>query len=120
MAQLQLVALKVAAAISATDTGSAVDIKDFTGNGYISLISSATGGAGQTSTVKIQDSDDGSTGWADTGVSFTAVDNTAASVQDQYLPLDQFRRYVRVVNTLAGSTPTVAYSVVLRGIKHQK
>jgi hypothetical protein len=120
MAQQQLIALKVAAAISATDTGAAVDVRSYTGNGYISLISSATGGAGQTSTVKIQDSDDGSTGWADTGVVFTAVDNTAASVQDQYVSLDGFRRYVRAVNTLAGSSPTVTYAVTMRGIQHQK
>lgn len=120
MRPISTASLRIPAAITATDNGPAVDVSKFTGNGHIVLNSSATGGAGQTSTVKIQHSDDGSTGWTDSGVSFDPVTNAAASFQSLYVSLDQFKKYVRVVNTLAGSTPTVTASVVLIGDQEQK
>lgn len=120
MRPISSLSLRNPAAISATDTGPAVDVSKFTGNGYIILTSSATGGAGQTSDVKLQHSDDGSTNWADTGVSFAQVTNAAASFQPLYVSLDQFKKYVRVVNTLAGSSPTVTASVVVVGDQEQK
>ena len=118
METASVVSLRNAAAISATDTGAGVKLPSLTGNGYIVLNSSATGGADNTSNVKLQHSDDGATGWADTGVAFAAVTNAAASLQALYVSLDQFKRYVRVVNTLAGTTPTVAYAVSLVGKPH--
>ncbi|CAG2144443.1 hypothetical protein LMG31506_03006 [Cupriavidus yeoncheonensis] len=119
MRPTNLIALSVAAALSATNNGVAVDVSGFTGNGYVVLNSSATGGAGQTSDVKLQHSDDGVSGWADTGVAFDQVTNAAASYQAKYVSLDQFKKYVRVVNTLGGSTPTVTASVSLVGDKDQ-
>lgn len=113
-------ALRAAATISATENGAAVDVSDFTGNGHLLLNSSATGGAGQTADFKIQHSDDGTNNWADAGVAFTQVTNAAASYQDLFVSLDQFKKFIRVVATLAGSTPTVTYGLSVVGLKMQK
>lgn len=110
-----MIALRVAAALTATDNGPAVDVSKFTGNGYAVLNSSPTGAADNTSNVKLQHSDDGATNWTDTGVAFAQVTNAATSFQALFVPLDQFKKYVRVVNTLAGTTPTVTASVSMVG-----
>jgi O-glycosyl hydrolase len=115
MRPTSIISLRAAAALSATDNGAAVDVSKFTGNGYVVLNSSATGAADNTSNVKIQHSDDGATGWADTGVAFAQVTNVAASFQSLFVSLDQFKKYVRVVNTLAGTTPTVTAAVSMVG-----
>ena len=120
MRPTSMIALRASAALTATDNGAAVDVSKFTGNGYVVLNSSATGGAGQTSDVKIQHSDDGATNWTDTGVAFAQVTNAAASFQALYVPLDQFKKFVRVVNTLAGTTPTVTAGVTMIGDQDQK
>ena len=114
------ISLRAAATITASENGVGVMLPDFTGNGYLMLNSSALNTAGNTSNVKLQHSNDnGATdAWADTGVVFGQVDNTGASFQSQYLSLDQFKRYVRVVNTLAGTTPSVTYSVGMIGKTH--
>ncbi|WP_441253609.1 hypothetical protein [Bradyrhizobium sp. 613_E4_N2_2] len=117
MQPLTILSLRAAAAITANDNGAAVDVSAYTGNGYLVLNSSATGGAGQTSTVKLQHSDDGSTGWTDTDVTFDAVTNAAASHQVQLVSFDQFKKFVRVVNTLAGTSPTVTAAVEAVGVK---
>lgn len=117
MRPLTILSLRAAAAITATDNGPAVNVADFTGNGYLVLNSSATGGAGQTSDVKVQHSDDGATNWTDTGVAFSQVTNAAASHQVLFVPFDQFKKFVRVVNTLGGATPTVTAAVEAVGIK---
>lgn len=117
MRPTHMISLRNAAAISATDNGAGVDVSAFTGNGYVVLNSSATGGADNTSNVKLQHSNDnGATDpWADTGVAFAQVTNAAASFQALLVSLDQFKKYVRVVNTLAGTTPTVTASVSMVG-----
>jgi hypothetical protein len=119
MRPVSILTLRAAAAITATDTGAAVDVSKFTGNGYVLLNSSAAGAAGNTSDVKLQHSDDGSTNWTDSGIVFAQVTNAAASHQAQYISLDQFKKFVRVVNTLAGTTPTVTAGVEMIGEQHQ-
>lgn len=103
------------AAVTATATGAAVDISSFTGNGFAVLNSTAMGGtATPTSNVKLQHSDDGSTNWTDSGFAFDQVD-AAASYQAKYISLDQFKKFVRAVNTVTGTTPTQTYSVEMVG-----
>jgi hypothetical protein len=120
MAQQKFVCLQPAVALTASNNGAGVDVSAFEGNGYVTLNSSATGGAGMTSDVKLQHSaDNGSTdAWTDTGVTFSQVTSAGASFQSQFLPLDQFKKYVRVVNTLGGTTPTVTFGVQMSGVQH--
>lgn len=113
MRNLKVIYLATSAALTATGNGSAVDVRAYSGEARLALSASATGGAGQTYSGKIQDSADGSTGWADTGVGFTQVTNSAASNEVIGVNVDRFRRFIRVVDTLAGTTPTVTRSVAL-------
>jgi hypothetical protein len=117
MNKVSATVLSVAAAISATTTGSAVDISDYTGNGLLILDSSATDGAGETSDVKITHCDTSNGTFVDSGFAFDQVTNAAASFQQKFVSLDQFKKYVKVVNTLAGTSPTVTYSVQVIGEK---
>lgn len=114
-AQLKgVVAVSVAGAavVTANGNGSAVDLKSYDGDIKLILSASATGGAGQTLDVKIQHSNDGTT-WADSGTAFATVTNAAASYQVINATAEKFHRYIRAVDTVGGSTPTVARSVVL-------
>jgi hypothetical protein len=120
MDNVNILCLRAAATVTATDTGTGVSMEGVEGDGHIILNSSATNTAGNTSTVKLQHSNDnGATDpWTDTGVAFNQVTNAAASFQTQFISLDQFKQYVRVVNTLAGTSPSVTYGVEVIGTKH--
>lgn len=109
---IQTSILAPAATVTATGNGSSFDLLNFDGHCQIVLTASATGGAGQTLDVKIQHSANG-TDWTDSGIAFAQVTNAAASVQTLYATIEQFHRYIRVVDTMAGTTPTVARAVVM-------
>lgn len=96
-------------------TTNIADLKDFDGDIQIILDSGAAAASG-TMTGKIQDSADGSTGWADvTGGGFTAVAQ-AASKQVLTVNRDAIKRYIRYVGTIAASG-TTTYSVNGYGLK---
>lgn len=116
-----LVALSLApaAALTATENGTGVDVTTFTGGVKFILNSSATGGAGQTADFKIQHSDQAATGFTDTGIAFTQVTNAAASHQERNWNVDGLKKFVRVVSTLGGTSPTVTRSVSMIGQKAQ-
>lgn len=118
MNNIQTQAVRPSATVTATETGTAaVDIRDFHGICKLVLDSSAMGSAGN-SVVKLQDSADGSTGWADvTGAAFGAVTAAGVSHQEITLNADKLRRYARVVNTITGGATTQAYGVQLVGKK---
>ena len=109
-------ALAAAVALTASANAQAVDISKFGGLAAITLNSSATGGAGQTYNAKLQHSEDGVSGWTDiTGGAFDQVTNAGPSFQRLLLNLDQLKKFVRVVDTLAGTSPTVVRAVGLTG-----
>jgi len=116
--KLQHFPLHPVATETATFTGATTniaDLKDFDGDIQIILDSGAAASSG-TMTGKIQDSADGSTGWADvTGGGFTAV---AQAVSKQVLTInrDGIKRYIRFVGTIAASG-TTTYSVNGYGLK---
>lgn len=102
-------------ALTATGNGAAVDVGDYHGLCLIHLNAGA-GNAG-TTTTKIQDSADGTNDWQDvTGAAFTAV-ATTASAQTLKLNADKLRKFVRVVDTLAGGANAISRSVTLVGSK---
>lgn len=116
--KLQHFPLHPVATETATFTGATTniaDLKDFDGDIQLILDSGAAASSG-TMTGKIQDSADGSTGWADvTGGGFTAVAQ-AASKQVLTINRDAIKRYVRFVGTIAASG-TTTYSVNGYGLK---
>jgi len=97
--------------------GSAVDILDYEGQAAAILQSAAGTGTTPTLDVKIQDSADGSTGWADvTGAAFAQVTN-AASAQVLKFNASAARRYIRAVATVGGTTPSFTCGVSFVGKK---
>ena len=116
--KLQHFPLHPVATETATFTGATTnvaDLKDFDGDIQLILDSGAAASSG-TMTGKIQDSADGSTGWADvTGGGFTAVAQ-AASKQVLTINRDAIKRYIRFVGTIA-SSGTTTYSVNGYGLK---
>lgn len=102
---------------TATVNGSAIDVKDFDKRiGFI--LSSAIMTAGDTLDVKIQQSTDGSTGWTDvTGATFTQVTAAADAFETIFVDTEATQRYLRVVGTIAGASPSVAFCVSLFGNK---
>lgn len=115
LAGLKIIPLVAAARLSATNSGStAVDVSPYSGEARAILNSSAGEGAGHTSTTKIQHSANGSTNWEDVpGLTFTQVTNAAASFQVIGFNVDKCRKFVRVVDTLGGSSPFFTRSVEL-------
>lgn len=122
MNALQVKPLVVPSRITATTNGPAVDLLAYDGKAMISLNSGATEGATHTLDVKIQHSVDGSTNWTDATIlsgasqvaaAFTQVTNAAASAQTMDIDVSNFHRYIRAVQTLAGTTPAVTAAVSL-------
>jgi hypothetical protein len=115
MRGVSVTTLAVAATITATGNGTAVDVGDYQGMATVHLNAGAANAG--TDAIKLQHSEDGSTNWADVpGGAFTAV-GTAASSQSIKLNADVLRKFVRVVDTLAGGANSVPRSVVLVGKK---
>ena len=116
MSKLTILALAAATSISSTTTSTGVDVSDFTGNGKLMLDAAALTGTTPTLDVKIQHSDTLGGTYTDTGVAFTQVAGVASN-QQQDVSLDQFKKFVRVVSTLGGTTPVSVRGVYLIGNK---
>jgi hypothetical protein len=106
-----------AAAITATANGAGVDISELIGDMKVSLDSSAGGGADHTLTVKLQESDDDETYTDVPAGAFTVVTNAAASFQTLLLSADARKKYLRGVDTVAGTDPAFSRSLTLIGHK---
>lgn len=118
LVSLAVTPLAPAKRITATDTSAAIDISDYTGNCRFLLNSSAMEGAAQTSDVKLQHSDTSGGTYTDTGISFAQITTAGgASFQDLLRNVDGLKKFVKVVNTLGGSTPAVTFALAIIGKK---
>lgn len=109
-----------AQSITGTVNGPAVDLRPYRGKVVLILNSAAGTGTTPTLDLKVQDSADGSTGWADllsaseVGL-FTQV-TTTDSLQAVMVDTEYVRGFVRVVTTIGGtSSPTFIAGVSLIG-----
>lgn len=105
---------------TSTLTGSAIDIKDYVGKmKFILASAAAAAGSSPTLDVKLQDSADGSSGWADiSGATFTQVTDAADATEEIGVNIDGVKRYIRAVGTIGGtSTPTFDFGVIGVGAK---
>lgn len=92
---------------TATTTGAAVAVDGATAR--LELAVTAHAGTTPTLDVKLQHSKDGSTAWTDvTGGAFAQVTTTNGVTRKVFTGLD---RFIRVVATIAGTTPSYTYSV---------
>ena len=119
LAQAVGLVLAPAAQRTTTLTGTGIDVLDYEGVALAVLNASAGTGTTPTLDVKLQHSDDDST-YADvTGGAFTQVTDVAgtAGVQVMKVNVSDLKRYVRVIGTIAGTTPSFEFGVEFIGIK---
>jgi hypothetical protein len=103
--------------VTATGTGSAVDLVDYEGDIAVVLDAEA-GGASITYAVKLTESDTSGGSYSDvTGGAFTTTSANTALVEKISVDTDGMKRYVKVSVTVAGGTGAGAVSVVALGSK---
>lgn len=104
--------LAASASQASTVTGSAIDLIDY--EGPVAIVQSHGTGTG-TLDGKVQDSADGSTGWADvSGAAFTQS-TTTADVQVLALAPKKIKRYIRYIGTIVTGPQNLAVALV--GVK---
>ncbi len=103
---------------TATLTGESIDVLEYEGVGLILLNASAGSGTNPTLDVKLQHSDDDST-FEDVACGaysqITDAEETAG-VKVMKLNVSNLKRYVRVVGTVAGTSPSFDFGVEFIGI----
>lgn len=119
MAQAAGFVLAAAARRTSTLTGTGIDVLDYEGVGLVVLNASAGTGTSPTLDVKLQHSDDNSTFADVTGAVFTQVTDVAGTAGVRVLKINvpDLKRYLRVVGTIAGTTPSFDFGVEFVGIK---
>lgn len=93
------------AARTASANGTSVDLQGYDGDVLAVLDSAAGTGTSPTMDVKVQDSADNSAFADVTGLTFTQVIN-AVSLQTLRIDSRSVRRYIRLVATIGGTTPS--------------
>ena len=105
------------AAVTATATSSAIDLLEFDGDILLVLDSAAGTGSSPTLDIKLTNSDASSGTYTDlSGATFTQVTGSA-SMQTLVINKDSAERYVKIVQTIGGSTPSFTFSINLIGVK---
>ena len=109
--KLQLFSCVANAAVTSTATSAAIDLKEYDGDVSLILTSAAGTGSSPTLDVKVQDSDtDGGTYGDLSGAAFTQVTDSA-SMQVITFSKDEAKRYIKIVQTVGGSTPSFTFSI---------
>ena len=115
--KLQLVSVHPTAARTATGNGTAVDFQVYDGDLMLILDSAAGTGTTPTLDIKVQSSATSGGTYADiTGATFTQVIN-AAGQQAIVISKDEANRWIRIVYTIGGTTPSFTFSVNGIGVR---
>lgn len=118
LAQATGVELAPAASRTSTLTGTGIDVLEYEGVALVLLNASAGTGTSPTLDVKLQHSDDDSTYEDVNSGAFSPVTDAAetAGVKVMKLNVSDLKRYLRVVGTIAGTTPSFDFGVEFVGI----
>jgi len=118
LAQATGVELAPAASRTSTLTGTGIDVLEYEGVALVLLNASAGTGTSPTLDVKLQHSDDDSTYEDVTSGTFSQVTDAAetAGVKVMKLNVSDLKRYLRVIGTIAGTTPSFDFGVEFVGI----
>ena len=115
--KLTVVAGKATGAVTSTATSSAIDLLEYDGDVLLVLDCAAGTGTSPTLDVKITNSDASNGTYTDlSGAAFTQVVD-AASMQTLVINKDSAERYIKIVQTITGSSPSFTFSVNLIGVK---
>lgn len=110
---VKVLKLAAVAAVTETGDGTAIDLSGYDGDALLVLNATATGGADETYDGKIYHCATSNGTFTDSGVAFTQVTNAAASHQVKAVSIDKFKRYVKLRDVMAGTTPAVTRSAEL-------
>ena len=118
LSQATGVELAPAASRTSTLTGTRIDVLEYEGVALVLLNASAGTGTTPTLDVKLQHSDDDSTYEDITSGTFSQVTDAAetAGVKVMKLNVSDLKRYLRIVGTIAGTTPSFDFGVEFVGI----
>jgi len=98
--------------VTATGTGSAIDLQGYEGDMAV-LLDAEAGSSGVTYAVKLTESDESGGTYTDvTGGAFTTTAANTASLQKIYVNVSALKRYVKVSVTVAGGTGAGAVAVI--------
>ena len=115
--KLTVVAGKATGAVTSTATSSAIDLLEYDGDVLLVLDCAAGTGTSPTLDVKITNSDASSGTYTDlSGATFTQVTDSA-SMQTLVINKDSAERYIKIVQTITGSSPSFTFSINLVGVK---
>ena len=115
--KLTVVAGVATAAVTSTATSSSIDLLEYDGDVMLILDSAAGGGSSPTLDIKLTESDETGGTFTDlSGATFTQVVD-AASMQTLAINKDSSKRFIRIVQTIGGSSPTFTFSINLIGLK---
>ena len=115
--KLDITAAVASASVTATATSSAIDLKEFDGDVLLVLNCAAGTGSSPTLDIKVQDSDETGGTYGDlSGAAFTQVTD-AASLQTLEVNKDECKRFIKLVQTVGGSSPVFVYGISLVGAK---
>tara|TARA_R100000234_G_scaffold48390_2_gene28930 strand:- start:57 stop:440 length:384 start_codon:yes stop_codon:yes gene_type:complete len=115
--KLTVVAGKATGAVTSTATSSAIDLLEYDGDVLLVLDCAAGTGTSPTLDVKITNSDASGGTYTDlSGAAFTQVVD-AASMQTLVINKDSAERYIKIVQTITGSSPSFTFSINLIGVK---
>ena len=115
--KLDVTAAVASASVTATATSSAIDLKEFDGDVLLILNSAAGTGSSPTLNIKVQDSDTSGGTYGDlSGAAFTEV-TTSASLQTLEVNKDECNRFIKIVQTVGGSSPVFVYGISLVAAK---
>lgn len=115
--QLDITEVKAPGAVTSNTNGTGVDIRDHEDSVCIILASAAGTGTSPTLDVKVQDSADNSTFADVSGLTFTQITSAAASYQKLTVKTRAVRRYIRLVYTVGGTSPSFILASSLVGVK---
>ena len=115
--KLDVTAAVASASVTATATSSAIDLKEFDGDVILVLNCAAGTGSSPTLDIKVQDSDETGGTYGDlSGAAFTQV-TTSASLQTLEVNKDECKRFIKIVQTVGGSSPVFVYGISLIAAK---
>ena len=114
--KVTVVAGVATAAVTSTATSSAIDLLEYDGDVLLILDSAAGGGSSPTLDIKLTESDETGGTFTDlSGATFTQVTGSA-SMQTLAINKDSSKRFIKIVQTIGGSSPTFTFSINLIGL----
>ena len=115
--KMTVVAGVATAAVTSTATSSSIDLLEYDGDVMLILDSAAGGGSSPTLDIKLTESDATSGTYTDlSGATFTQVTGSA-SMQTLAINKASSKRFIKIVQTIGGSSPTFTFSINLIGLK---